>query len=191
MRALLIAVSLMLFSACSSQAPIPSYYLLRNTQDEGSRTLQTKAPFALGEVVIAPYIDQPGLLLETNEGDLRPARFHLWAEPLREGIRAFLLNSLSQDSGYEVIAWETNRGAKRIRVRIDQFHGTQNGDALLVAHWWQDNADANGPVHEFVGKQALDTDGYGALASAQKTLLRQLAAAIVRSQRSSLTSAAE
>lgn len=175
MKVFACVLCILAMSACSTSTPLPSYYLLRSELPEGSRMLDAAPTFALGTLTVAPYIDQPGLLLETAEGDLRPARFHLWAEPVRDGSRTFLLSAISQASGKDVLPWELNREATRFDIRIDQLHGTNDGRAKLVAHWWQYVGDDVREIHEFVQTKALERDGYGALAAAQKALLMDLA----------------
>lgn len=164
-----------LLAGCSTSAPLPSYYLLRGDIEEGTRILQAKAPFALGGLSIAPYIDQPGMLLETENGDLRPARFHLWAEPLRDGAKTLLLTAISNASGHDILPWQLNQTATRFDIRIDQLHGTYDGNAKLVARWWLYEGQSIGEVYEYAGVQALTVDGYGALATAQQALLLELA----------------
>jgi len=180
MKQLAIILCVACLTACSTSAPLPSYYLLRSELNEGTRILEAKAPFALGGLTIAPYIDQPGMLLETSEGDLRPARFHLWAEPLRDGARSLLMSAVSGASGYDILPWQLNSDATRFDIRIDQLHGTSDGKAKLVAHWWLYEGDKVGDIFEYAGTEPLTQDGYGALAAAQQQLLLELAGAIAK-----------
>lgn len=165
----------LLLTACTTSTPLPSYYLLRSDVAQGTRMLEPNAPFALGSLTIAPYMDQPGMLLETAQGDLRPARFNLWAEPLRDGANVLLRTTISRASGYDILPWQLNQDARRFDVRIDQLHGTYDGDAKLVAYWWLYSGEQVQEVFEFAGTQALAKDGYGALAEAQRALLITLA----------------
>lgn len=178
MYRVLAVFSLLMLGACSASAPLPSYYLLRSDVAEGTRTLQPNADFAFGGLTIAPYIDQPGMLLETENGDLRPARFNLWAEPLRDGARTLLLSAISNANGQDILPWQLNQSAIRFDIRIDQLHGTHAGEARLVAHWWLYDGDSIGEIFEYAGTQTLAVDGYGALARAQEALLLELAAAV-------------
>ena len=181
MKQLAVILCLACLGACTTATPLPSYYLLRSELNEGTRALQIQAPFALGGLTIAPYIDQPGMLLETAEGDLRPARFHLWAEPLRDGTRTLLMSAISNASGYDILPWQLNGDAQRFDIRIDQLHGTSDGQAKLVAHWWVYEGEEVAEIFEFGCTEPLDQDGYGALAAAQQRLLLQLADAIAAS----------
>lgn len=178
MRMFACVLCVLALSACSTSTPLPSYYLLRSELPEGNRMLDAAPAFAMGTLVVAPYIDQPGLLLETANGDLRPARFHLWAEPVRDGARVFLLSAISSASGKDVLPWELNRQATRFDIRIDQLHGTHDGRAKLVAQWWKYDGEEISQTYEFVQTKALEQDGYGALAAAQKALLVELAQSI-------------
>lgn len=168
----------LLLAACSSSTPLPSYYLLRSDVVEGTRALQPNASYAFGGLTIAPYIDQPGMLLETENGDLRPARFNLWAEPLRDGASTLLVSAISNASGQDILPWQLNQSATRFDIRIDQLHGTYDGNAKLVAHWWLYDGESIGEIFEYAGTRALDVDGYGALAKAQEALLLELASAV-------------
>jgi len=84
---------------------------------------------------VAPYIDGLGLVLETSSGEVRVARDHQWAEPLRESLRSFLSSKVSEESGQVIRAYNYGKvdWVQRIDIRIDELHGTANGDAKLVA----------------------------------------------------------
>ena len=165
----------LLLGACASSLPEPNYYLLRSDTDSVSRQLQPAPHFALGRVSIAPYIDQPGLLLETSEGDLRAARYHLWAEPLAQGARSLLVSAISEARGEDILLWEVHNKATRFDIRIDQLHGTHNGQAKLVAHWWIYDGNDVERAYQFAKTSDLQQDGYGELAAAEKSLLIALA----------------
>jgi len=170
-----------LLGACSSQPPEPSYYLLRSDQPESTRALRTSSEYALGQVEIAPYVDQPGLVLEMRDGEMRPARQHLWAEPLYDSVRVLLLQEISAAYGADILPQTISGAGHTISVRIDQFHGTAAGTARLVAYWWLHDSGGLQTAYQFGGERALAGDGYGALAAAQKALLKELAVAIAGS----------
>lgn len=167
-----------LLSACAGQITEPSYYLLRSDQNMTSRPLKPSQYFSLGAITIAPYIDQRGLLLETHEGDMRPARHHLWAEPLYEGARILLLTEISRVKGQDILPASVDKRATSIDVRIDQLHGTQDGRARLVAYWWLQREGEVQAIYQFAEYRTLSEDGYAALAGAEKALLMNLAGEI-------------
>ena len=164
--------------ACSGQSIEPRYYLLRPQAQATSAALQPSGKLALGDIHIAPYIDRPGLLLEMAHGEVRAARYHLWAEPIEDGVRAFLGQEISRLSGEELLPLAAAPGTPRITVRIDQLHGTRDGRALLVAYWWVDAGGAPKNAHRFAEYADLASDGYAALAAAEAELLGRLAASI-------------
>lgn len=165
----------MLMSGCASQTIEPSYYLLRSNEVLDSSQLQPSKDFALGNVVIASYIDQRGLLMETVEGEVRPARHNLWAEPVSEGVRNFLFVEIGQAKGEDLLPTRLTENATTVDIRIDQMHGTRDGQAKLVAYWWLRRNSEVLTFHRFAESQSLSTDGYAALIAAEETLLSRLA----------------
>jgi len=171
------ALFLCLLTACAGAPVEPSYYLLRPDTAATSRALEP-APFRLGPVSVAPYIDRAGLLLETGPGQIRPARNHLWAEPVQDGVRALLALEISRALGRDILPQDPHGTGPVISVRIDQMHGTRGGAATLVAYWSLIEAGNTIIAEQFAETLPLAQDGYGALASAQKTLLQRLAGGI-------------
>ena len=180
---------LILLGACSSQPVEPNYYLLRSDSDLSTRALQPAEDFALGKVTIAPSIDQRGLLLETAEGDVRPARHHLWAEPLYEGVSLFLLKEISAASGSDLLPAPVGGQNGTINIRIDQLHGTNDGRALLVAYWWLEQGGKLITAYQFAEHRAIERDGYAALADAERGLLAALAVDIAEAIKASRSAA--
>ena len=86
-------------------------------------------------MVIASYLDQPGLVMETEGGQLRPARQNLWAEPVYEGVRNILFVEIAQAMGEELLPSKLSKGTTVVDIRISDFHGTYDGEAKLVAYW--------------------------------------------------------
>jgi uncharacterized lipoprotein YmbA len=63
-------------------------------------------------------------------------------------------------------------------IRIDQLHGTYDGQAKLVAYWWLRRGNEVVSAYQFSEQRQLSADGYAALVSAQQALLSQLASEI-------------
>ena len=168
-------------SGCASQAIEPSYYLLRSQQDTQTRQLNPSKDFSMGKVVIASYIDQPGLMIETNDGEIRAARHNLWAEPVYEGVRTQLVVDIGRAKGEDILPTNLGNTAIVLDIRLDQLHGTNDGKAKLVAYWWLRRGNDLLTAHVFSEEQALATDGYSALVAAERALLSQLAIKIADS----------
>lgn len=177
----LLALCLLLLGGCGSQPIEPSYYLLRHDEPAATRALSPDPAFALGRITIAPYVAQRGLLLATGDGRIRPARHHLWAEPVEEGVQAFLIAEIARVRGRDLLPSTISRAAADLQVRIDQFHGTADGGALLVAYWWVLRDGEVAGAHRFAERRSLSRDGYAALVDAQRELLATLAGRIAAS----------
>ncbi len=183
----LLALSACLLAACAGTPVEPSYYLLRVDGATTSRAL-APAPYRLGPVSVAPYINRAGLLLEIAPGQVRPARNHLWAEPVQEGVRALLTTEISRALGQDILPLTATSTGPVISVRIEQFHGTQSGEAKLEAFWGVSEGDSILAAQQFAATLPLSRDGYGALAEAQRALLQSLAQAIAAGLNPGLTS---
>lgn len=172
---------IVLLAGCASQAIPPTYYLLRSDQDLQTSALSTSKEYSLGTVEIAAYLDQPGLVMETANGEIRPASQNLWAEPIYDGVRNFLATEIAQASGEELLPTKLNKNTTVVNIRIDQLHGTANGRAQIVAYWWLDRNDNVASLNRFAESRDLTASGYSALVEAEKSLLAELAKIIATS----------
>lgn len=170
-----------LVSACASQQMTSSHYLLRADELQESRALNPSSLYRFNSLVVADYIDQPGLVLETSPGEVHMARNHLWAEPLRRSLQSLLSQEVSAELGEDVLFVNDGPALTAIDVRIDQLHGTHDGDAVLVARWAYRGPDNSLKAWHFSRRRALIDDGYAALVAQEKALLQDLAMDIARS----------
>jgi uncharacterized lipoprotein YmbA len=178
----LLAAVVFLAAACSGKQIEPNYYLLRPAVKPESRQLTPSADFALGKISIASYLDQPGLLLETSDGEIRPARHHLWAEPVYEGVHSFLVKEISRARGEDILPARLKRDALVVvEVRVEELHGTADGQAVLVGYWWLRRDGEVLAAYQFSESKTLNDDGYQALVHAERALLVQLAEKIAAS----------
>jgi uncharacterized lipoprotein YmbA len=180
MKYLLLPI-LVVIGACASQAPDTTEYLLRSDTELQSRELVPSAKYRLGYLQVADYIDKPGLVLETGDGVIHVARNHQWAEPLRISLRSFLAAEVSALLGEDIFFEAREDGRVTIDITIDQLHGSGRGEAKLLAYWRLTEDEGNWRTFRFVESQPLQRDGYQALAEAEKSLLRRLAAKIAES----------
>jgi uncharacterized lipoprotein YmbA len=179
-------VAFVLLSGCvGTPAPDTQYYLLR--ADNAPAAVLPLSNVHLSKVVIAPYLDQAGLVLEHQPGTIAIARYHQWSEPLSFSLKNFLSQTLSTRYGQEIRTGTKGLGVgqgqqgKALEVTIDQLHGTVEGDVKLVASWTLQGREASpAPItyHKFSRTLPLSKDGYAALVQAQKQLLTELAQAI-------------
>lgn len=172
---------LVLVAGCAGQPAEPDRYLLRSGEPLQTRELVPSEQFSIGRLEIAAYIDQPGLVLETADGEIHAARGHLWAEPVYEGVRRHLSVDIAQAHGEHILSNSLMSTPVVIDIRIDQLHGTRQGTARLVAYWWLRRNGEIVSAHQFAEEVQLTEDGYRALVSAEESLLAQLAKAIANS----------
>ena len=184
MRAIAL-VSVLLLLACGGSAPARTQYLLRAQAPEGTVRLDTPARVGLGRVVVAPYLDQAGIVMETAANQVTPARHHTWAEPLADAAAIFLRAELSIALGEEVGLNPADRSLWKytVEVFVEQLHGTMAGQAALVATYRiAPRAAGSAPAeYRFSRSAPLAREGYGGLVEAEARLLRELAAAIAAS----------
>jgi len=180
MKALILVFALFAVG-CAGRAPELTQYLLR-TDTASPVAEQAPATIGIGKLTVASYIDVPGLVLESSNGQVRAARHHQWAEPLRESLRSFLASEVSAASKraigthrYRESDWKL-----RIDIHIDQLHGNADGNARLVAYWAVLDAGNLAVLSEngFSETEPLSGDGYDPLVRAEKELLRRLAVAV-------------
>jgi uncharacterized lipoprotein YmbA len=180
MRTLLILAVAIVLTACSTQPISRTTYLLRSDQALETRPLQRADAVCLGEVTVASYLDQPGLVLEQASGTVHIAQYHQWAEPLRVSLRQFLSTEISVALGADVaLSRIAATPARRIDVTIDKLHGDAQGNAVLVAYWSVNDADSTAE-YQFVQSAPLEGAGYVALVAAEKQLLQALAQSIAQ-----------
>jgi uncharacterized lipoprotein YmbA len=179
-RSVILLASVLLV-ACSGTPVQTHYYLLRSDLEQRTRNLAPSENFAMGRIIIAPYIEQSGIVLETDQGEFRPALHNRWAEPMQQGLQQFVRVEVSDAVGEDIFPVEHSEGELVFEVRIDQLHGTLEGDALLVAYWWIRHDGKILSSHQFSERQPLKADGYAALTRAEKVLLSRLSAEIADS----------
>jgi uncharacterized lipoprotein YmbA len=187
MRTTLTLLMALLLAACAGKpSPTLNRYLLETDASNAFNDSDAIAAVSLGSVRVASYIDQPGIVLETADGTVTPARNHQWAQPLRESLREFLANEISAATGKPVrprTYGETNWKAytkQLVDVRLEKLHGTSTGDVTLTAYWAVIDPGARAVIseHEFSTREPLGTDGYAALVTAAERALKELAQAI-------------
>jgi uncharacterized lipoprotein YmbA len=161
---------------------VRTHYLLRAETPERTTRVEGVARVGLSRVIVAPYLDQSGIVVESAAREIQPARNHQWAEPLENGLRLLLRSELSTALGEEVgldpadrIRWQHD-----VQVFVEQLHGTMSGRAVLVADFRIESRGKPGETTEyrFARSQPLATEGYGGLVDAEAALVRELAQAI-------------
>ena len=180
-------LSVVLAVACAGSSVPPTQYLLRAEPVEQSGRVEAPVRVGLGRVTVAPYLDQSGIVVETEAGQVQAAREHRWAEPLDAGLRSYLRAEMSETLGYDVSASPADGIPLdyTVDVYLDQLHGTMAGTAVLDAVYRITPRPGAGDVAEyrFSRSAPLPREGYPGLVDAEADLARQLAQAIAASVR--------
>ncbi len=167
---------------CTSTPQTYTQYLLRYDVSTAATVKTSEEIIGIGRVEVATYIDSLGLILETADGEINVARYHQWAEPLRESLRQYLASSISIKAEVPVRFQKIVSGehSKRIDIYIDQLHGAATGHAKLAAYWTVTDVARDEVIvdEQFFSREPLSQDGYSALVTAQKVLLENFSKAI-------------
>jgi len=172
----------LLLVACAGSPAPRTQYLLRAQPSEKAGRVEAPVRVGLGRVAVAPYLDQSGIVVQTEAGQVQAARQHEWAEPLRAGLRSVLRAEMSEALGYDLSAspGDAAHWDYTVDVYIDQLHGTMAGTAVLDAGYRITPRLRVGDVAEyrFSRSAPLPREGYPGLVDAEAELARQLAQAI-------------
>lgn len=188
MRTLALLTLLTLVAACAGKStPSQNYYLLPLAVPAGSMRVEAPMNVGLSRLEVANYLSQKGIIVETMEETIRPARYHQWAEPLSEGLRRVLRAQISTALGYEISADTVQRAGWDIVLdaEIERLHGTLSGEAILIAQWrlTRGSAPKNSVTYRFSKTRPLQREGYDGLVETETQLLNELSAAIADSIR--------
>lgn len=167
---------ILLLSACGSTPKEETHYFVLNpshspslSQDQSQSTSLNSAvsaePIALQPVQLAKYLDQPGIVLQTDQHEIKVAHFHRWAEPLKHNLHRYITQSI----GFSTI----NDASRTLEVHFQNFNGTQNGSAIVSGYWV-----FNQKQHPFSYQAPLTNSGYTELVKQLALLLDQLCADI-------------
>ena len=177
----------LLLIACAGSSPPRTQYLLRAEPAEQSGRVEAPVLVGLGRVTVAPYLDQSGIVVETEAGQVQAAREHQWAEPLGAGLRSYLRAEMSAALGYDVSASPADlvQWDYTVDVYVDRLHGSMAGTAVLDASYRITPRPGAGDVaaYRFSRSASLPREGYPGLVDAEADLVRQLAQAIAASLR--------
>lgn len=164
-RALLLTLVGLAFVGCQSRpAPEVHYYLLQPSAKDLSRGI-----VEISSIELPAYLKSSSLMLGVSEFEIRPAQYHLWSEPLEDGIRrvleAELVSQLKRD--------DREVASTRLELKIETLHGSVDGDLILRGSWTV--RDEGAERKTFVIRRQLAADGYSELVQVHVTALAELA----------------
>ena len=184
-RALATLLSFVLLLSGCAQQPVDAgtqYYLLSSNTESYAKN-KTQFSLTVMPVTVATYINTPGIALQTHSHHIRIANHHLWAEKPEQSITRVLHSELDR----QLLNYRVDNGRFGLQnprdwglnTQIDQFHGTEDGFAMLSGYWQLKQQGKVWATQRFNYKTALPQPGYSALVGELRGLLTQLAEAQV------------
>ncbi len=123
--------ALTLLAACSSSVEL-RYYQLPQTAVVAEPSTASAPVLYVEPVMVASFLNTNALILQTSAVELHKTTQHQWAEALDQQLQRALVNGLQQAlPGYRVTSQQPGNDVVRLLVQVDQFHGQQQGIALV------------------------------------------------------------
>jgi uncharacterized lipoprotein YmbA len=188
-KLLVLLISAFLLAACGGGGPRPepSIYLLRAQDRAPDGPQSSPISIGIGRVSVADYLAHDGIVVATEGDRVRISRQHLWAEPVDSSITLFLRDAVSAELGFPIDGDAAKRLTWRYRVdvRIDEWHGSLDGNGRILASWTVMSVADKKELGQYRLERTatMDRDGYDALLNMQTGLLQSLSAAIAESLR--------
>ncbi|TXH94663.1 MAG: hypothetical protein E6Q75_12245 [Rheinheimera sp.] len=123
--------TLTLLAACSSSVEL-RYYQLPQTAVVTVLPAANAPVLYVEPVMVASFLNTNALILQTSAVELHKTTQHQWAEALDQQLKRLLVNGLQQAlPAYRVTSQQPGSDAMRLLVQVEQFHGQQQGIALV------------------------------------------------------------
>ena len=181
-----LATTAMLMTACGTPPPTHWHSLLPAEPPAALRAPGTYAgqplPIVLAPIGLPAQVDQPQLLLRLPDGSLTSLEQERWASPLRDELRAALLERLA--NRYDVVE---SRGEApgsdaplRVAVTLTRFDSVLGREALIEGSWLASKAVAGTPrwACRWIVREPVLSGGAAALALAHQKIWARLADAL-------------
>ncbi|MBB1487785.1 PqiC family protein [Oceanospirillum sediminis] len=172
-------IVVLLLTACATE-PMPEthYYLLESNPSTVAKS-DIRAVIGVSEVTAATYINNSGIAIRTGDNRIKLANYHLWAEQPDYAITRVLFSELNYRlPDFRVENSFNHRSSDWnyvISTQVDQFHGTEDGQAVLTGYWQLKDQHGVLSSHRFSLQTELELPGYDALIAALRQLLTRLA----------------
>lgn len=167
-------------SGCSNQSTHETsrYYLL-HSNSESYQKAATTLTIGIAPIEVAEYLNTQGIALITQSNQIQFARYHLWAELPNRAIPRVLHSEIERALPHVGIETGRHSGASEwdytLLIQIDQFHGSEQGDATLSGYWSLKDKDKILTKQRFNFSEKIDSPGYDPLVSKLRKHLSSLA----------------
>lgn len=186
MNKIILACFIIAMSACGSNPPPQTQFfvLTPNPQANINPNESSNKVVMLEQIVLAKYLDQPGIVMQTDMHQIKVAHYHRWAEPLKRNMRRYLSETLDGKLSYPVTLDNTNlsnsTNVLSLQISVNQFNGVTDGTAVLSGEWILFDEDTQSILRKemFRYQKTLVDEGYTELVNQLAVLLDKLCADI-------------
>lgn len=172
-NSLIAAAFLILFtgilSGCAGSPQSASLFVLDTATDLPTHSVSppASAPIVMiMPVETAAYLNQGGIVYQTNPHQVVIAQNNRWASPLSHQLTDSLYTTLEQKlPGIHVVrVGSSHSKTYKLQTYIDQFLGRYSGKAYIAGSWSLTSGDGKTLGHQkFTQSISLESDGYPAL----------------------------
>ncbi len=175
-----------LLLACSTTTPPETqfYVLTPSVSAINNSNLDTNPKLVIEPIQLANFLDQPGIVLQTDTHQIQSAHYHRWAEPLKRNLHRYISKNIDTQLAGVIIeselAKKDENSLQRLDISIDAFNGTVDGKAILSGFWTLQNQQADTVTKQpFSYSTELKKAGYPELVNKLANLLDQFCADLV------------
>ena len=186
---LMIPIALMAAAAsgCGTTAPSRFYTLDATAVSDG--TAPVSYPIMVGPVSVPAAVDRPQFVVQAAPNRVDVDEFNRWAAPLNDAIAQVVAGDLVKLLGTPNVASTPMANfdpAYRVTIDVQRFDSVR-GQAALVEAVWTVHRTAGGETRSgrTVAREAVQGDGFDALAAAHSRALAKMSgdiAAAIRAE---------
>ncbi|GAB3680898.1 PqiC family protein [Salinisphaera aquimarina] len=180
---LTLSCCVLLLTGCAGSGGAPSMFLL-DTSAPAVRASHVAAPvLIIDRVTVAPYLDDSGIVYQTEPHRVVMANNNRWASPLATQLTDGLYSALDgsvNNAHIQRPGSNAPASALHLVTRVDQFMGHYDGYAHIAGQWQL--VDASGTRlagRHFEQRLPLQNDGYDALVESLSRGWRMTAESLV------------
>jgi uncharacterized protein len=174
-------------AGCGTSAPARFYTLDSTAVADGAPATHTAV--MVGPVTVPASVDQPEFVVQVASNRVEVEEFNRWAAPLNDGIARAVAGDLAVLLGTPDVATAPMANfnpAYWVTVDVQRFESTRNEAALLEAVWAvRKTAGGETRSGRTVAREAVEGEGFDALAAAHSRALARMSgdiAAAIRAE---------
>jgi uncharacterized lipoprotein YmbA len=175
---LVIALLVATLAGCGTTAP-SSFYTLDSAATEANGP-PVAAAVVVGPVSVPATVDRPEFVIAVAPNQVEIDEFHRWAAPLGDAVARTVAGDLAVLLGNADVATGPLahiQAVSRVTIAVQRFASVR-GEAALVEAVWAVRATAGGAPRSgrTTAREAVQGDGFDALAAAHSRALARLSA---------------